>query len=91
MKKLGDIWCWILAILCVMFLFFGMIIVITSYFHKDTPLEETVDVAAATKSRDSIKIVINNLDSIKNAKIIEVKALNNDSTVKLFYELIRED
>ena len=28
-------------------------------------------------------------DSIKNAKVIEVKALDNDSTVKLFYQLIK--
>ena len=28
-------------------------------------------------------------DSIKNAKVIEVKTLDNDSTVKLFYQLIK--
>ena len=46
---------------------------------------------------DSIKIVnkeyknkLNKLDSIKDAEIIEAKALDNDSTVKLFYRLIRE-
>lgn len=46
---------------------------------------------------DSIKIInkeyknkLNKLDSIKDAEIIEVKALDNDSTVKLFYRLIRE-
>lgn len=46
---------------------------------------------------DSIKIVnkeyknkLNKLDSIKDAEIIEVKALDNDSTIKLFYRLIRE-
>ena len=33
---------------------------------------------------------LNKLDSIKDAEIIEVKALDNDSTVKLFYRLIRE-
>lgn len=46
---------------------------------------------------DSIKTVnkeyknqLNKLDSIKNEEIIEVKTLDNDSTVKLFYRLIRE-
>ena len=46
---------------------------------------------------DSIKIVnkeyknkLNKLDSIKDEEIIEVKTLDNDSTVKLFYKLIRE-
>ena len=46
---------------------------------------------------DSIKTVnkeyknkLNKLDSIKDEEIIEVKTLDNDSTVKLFYKLIRE-
>lgn len=41
------------------------------------------------KRNDSLKIKVDNLDSIKNAKVIEVKALDNDSTVKLFYQLIK--
>ena len=41
------------------------------------------------KRNDSLKFEVDNLDSIKNAKIIEVKALDNDSTVKLFYQLIK--
>ena len=42
------------------------------------------------KENDKLIIEVNNLDSIKNAEIIEVKSLDNDSTVKLFYKLIRE-
>lgn len=41
------------------------------------------------KHNDSLKIKVDNLDSIKNAKVIEVKALDNDSTIKLFYKLIK--
>lgn len=41
------------------------------------------------KRNDSLKIEVDNLDSIKNAKVIEVKALDNDSTIKLFYQLIK--
>lgn len=41
------------------------------------------------KHNDSLKIEVDNLDSIKNAKVIEVKTLDNDSTVKLFYQLIK--
>lgn len=33
---------------------------------------------------------VNNLDSIKNANIEEVKNLSNDSTIELFYKLIRK-
>ena len=52
------------------------------------PVEEIVKADSLVKVNDSIKIVVNNLDSIKNAKIIEVKELDNDSTLKLFYQLI---
>jgi len=38
----------------------------------------------------SIKIKIEKLDSIKNAKVIEVSTLDNDSTLKLFYKLVSE-
>ena len=41
------------------------------------------------KHNDSLKFKVDNLDSIKNAKVIEVKTLDNDSTVKLFYQLIK--
>lgn len=34
-------------------------------------------------------IELEQLDSIKNDKIIKIKELDNDSTIKLFYELIR--
>lgn len=42
------------------------------------------------KENEKLIIEVNNLDSIKNAKLIEIKTLDNDSTIKLFYELIRE-
>ena len=42
------------------------------------------------KVNDSIKIKVEHLDSIKNAKVIEVQTLDNDSTLKLFYELVSE-
>lgn len=40
--------------------------------------------------RESIKIKVEKLDSIKDAKVIEVSTLNNDSTLKLFYKLVSE-
>lgn len=52
------------------------------------PVEEIHHIDSIVAVNDSIKIVVNNLDSIKNAKIIEVKNLNNDSTLLLFYELL---
>ena len=51
-----------------------------------TVVEHDVEIQ---KHNDSLRIEVNNLDSIKNAKVIEVQKLDNDSTVKLFYELIK--
>ena len=58
--------------------------------HISRPVEETIiKVDSLVKVNDSIKIKVEQLDSIKNAKIVEVQVLDNDSTVKLFYELIK--
>ena len=61
---------------------------ITKYYHKknNNVIEQDVELQ---KHNDSLKIEVNNLDSIKNAKVIEVKTLDNDSTIKLFYKLIK--
>lgn len=63
-------------------------IVIGKYYHtkNNNIIEQDIELQ---KHNDSLKIKVNNLDSIKNAKVIEVKALDNDSTVKLFYKLIK--
>ena len=58
------------------------------YYKKNNHIIETK--IELQKYNDSLKIKVDNLDSIKNAKVIEVKTLDNDSTVKLFYRLIRE-
>ena len=52
------------------------------------PVEEIIKADSIVKVNDSIKIKVEQLDSIKDAKIIEVQTLDNDSTIKLFYELI---
>lgn len=57
------------------------------HYKKNNNIIET-DVELQ-KHNDSLKIKVDNLDSIKNAKVIEVKALDNDSTIKLFYQLIK--
>ncbi len=54
------------------------------------PVERRMNVDSVIKLNDSIKIKVNNLDSIKNAKVIEVITLDNDSSLKLFYELVSE-
>ena len=77
---------------CVILLVFTFVliasIIIGSYYHRKTNniIEPNVEIQ---KHNDSLRIEVNNLDSIKNAKVIEVKTLDNDSTVKLFYKLIK--
>lgn len=64
-------------------------IVICDYHSKknnNNIIEQNIELQ---KHNDSLRIEVDNLDSIKNAKVIEVKTLDNDSTVKLFYQLIK--
>ena len=56
------------------------------YTKNNNIIEQHIELQ---KHNDSLRIEVDNLDSIKNAKVIEVKTLNNDSTVKLFYQLIK--
>ena len=73
-----------------MFFVFGIIIIaIMSLIDNKktyTIVEQNVEIQ---KHNDSLRIEVDNLDSIKNAKVIEVKTLDNDSTIKLFYKLIK--
>ena len=71
------------------------VIIIYNYSRKiinteDTVKENVTITDSIIKVNDSIKIKVEHLDSIKNAKIIEVKTLDNDSTLKLFYKLVSE-
>ena len=68
-------------------IFMIILIFVDKYHKKNNNIIET-DVELQ-KHNDSLKIEVNNLDSIKNAKVIEVKTLDNDSTIKLFYKLIK--
>ena len=71
------------------------VFVIYNYSRKiinnEEDIKENVIVTdSIIKVNDSIKIKVEHLDSIKNAKVIEVQTLDNDSTLKLFYELVSE-
>lgn len=70
------------------FVAISSIIIIGTYYHRknNNIIEPDVEIQ---KHNDSLRIEVDNLDSIKNAKVIEVKTLDNDSTVKLFYKLIK--
>ena len=59
--------------------------------NKNIVVNSTIEyVDSIKKENDKLVVEVNNLDSIKNAEIIEVKSLDNDNTIKLFYKLIRK-
>ena len=79
----------VLIITCCIFLFIGFIAgICIKKCDSSRPVEEIIKADSIIKVNDSIKIKVEQLDSIKNAKVIEVQKLDNDSTIKLFYELI---
>ena len=61
---------------------------ITKYYHNknNNIIEKDIELQ---KHNDSLKFKVNNLDSIKNAKVLEVEVLDDDSTISLFYNLIK--
>lgn len=61
---------------------------ITKYYNKknNNIIEKDIELQ---KYNDSLKLKVNNLDSIKNAKVLEVEILDDDSTINLFYNLIK--
>lgn len=67
---------------------FAVIVIALQKIAKPTDRNVVDTDIQIVKSNDSLKLEINNLDSIKDAKVIEVQKLDNDSTIKLFYELI---
>lgn len=61
--------------------------------EKDTDViikNAELDIDDKIKANDSIKLEVENINKIKDAEVIEVSSLDNDSTVKLFYKLVKE-
>ena len=78
--------CYLIIIAVVVVYVYGKKII-----NNEEDIKENVIVTdSIIKVNDSIKIKVEHLDSIKNAKVIEVQTLDNDSTLKLFYELVSE-
>ena len=75
------------VVLVLMFVICCFIVIGKYYYTKNNNIiEQNIELQ---KHNDSLRIEVDNLDSIKNAKVIEVKTLDNDSTIKLFYKLIK--
>ena len=80
-----------LIVICIIIGFVAGVIAHHKYeCNTSTPVEKNVSIDSLTTANDSIKLKVERLDSIKDAKVIEVSTLNNDSTLKLFYRLVSE-
>lgn len=56
-----------------------------------SPVEINEVIDSLTTTNQIILIKVDELDSIKDVEVLKAKSLSNDSTVKLFYELICPD
>jgi len=73
-----------------------LIAITISHCCSSTPVEENVidinteEIQTIQKRNDSLVIDIKKLDSVKDAEIIQIQSIDNDSVVSLFYKLISE-
>ena len=69
-----------------------VLVIIVNYLpFKSTQTTSPVEsskIDSITKDNNKLIIEVEHLDSIKNAKSMEIKNLDNDSTLRLFYQLI---
>ena len=81
-----------LDIILITLIIFSIGYVIGYFVHKATSTisspVEMISIDSLNNTNKDIYNKIKQLDSIKNEKVIEVKSLDNDSTLRLFYQLI---
>lgn len=75
-------------LLDILFIFIVCAIINDSKTNITTSPVESSRIDSITKENNKLIIEVEHLDSIKDAKVIEVKSLDNDSTLRLFYQLI---
>ena len=76
------------VLLVILFIFIVCAIIMHFKTSTTTSSVENTRIDSITKENNKLIIEIKYLDSIKNEKVIEVKSLDNDSTLRLFYQLI---
>lgn len=81
-----------LDIILITLIIFSIGYVIGYFVHKaNSTISSPVEMIRIDSLNNTNKDIYNKtkqLDSIKNEKVIEVKSLDNDSTLRLFYQLI---
>lgn len=89
-KYIGDWFAKFLLVVCAIGCIFGAIKSCDKDNEKASSPVEDIRIDSLIKDNTKLIIEIDSLDSIKNVKTIEVKTLDNDNTLRLFYELIRK-
>ena len=81
-----------LDIILITLIIFSIGYIIGYFVHKaNSTISSPVKIISIDSLNNTNKDIYNKikqLDSIKNEKVIEVKSLDNDSTLRLFYQLI---
>ena len=81
-----------LDIILITLIIFSIGYVIGYFIHKaNSTISSPVEIISIDSLNNTNKDIYNKikqLDSIKNEKVIEVKSLDNNSTLRLFYQLI---
>ena len=79
-----------LLVVCIIAVVLGGIRACCGEDKTSSSVEEYQRIDSLKIDNSKIILDVETLDSIKNVKTIEVKSLDNDSTLRLFYELIRK-
>ena len=87
---LGGLTCIVIFILFI----YGLIIFLNPKKDKNAigtfPVEETLRIDSIIRENNNTKIIIEHLNNDKNEEVIKVRNLSNDSTLELFYKLVKE-
>ena len=83
--------CLIVAIFALAIYSIAQLININNKKEQTTsPVEEVVRVDSIIRENNNTKIIIEHLNNNKNEEVIKVRNLSNDSTLELFYKLVKE-
>ena len=77
------------VLLAILFVFIACAIINDIKTNITTSPVESSRIDSITKENNKLIIEVEHLDSIKNAKVLEVEVLDDDSTINLFYNLIK--
>lgn len=71
-------------------IFIIIILGLFGVFDKEETKEQSTPKQYIEEQRNEIKLKVTTIDSLQHEKVIEVQGLSNDSTLQLFYKLVRE-